>query len=142
MKSFDQKYAEKIQNIFIRTPVGRILHRYKDKIYHMYLLLTKRNHQGILKSVCFQITVARSSVDSILWSCYVMIGFITTTNLSQLKIAQLPSTNKWTLIKLFLAHSGSYKFFERPYCHIQPKNKTKLTLLLGCHIYPSSKRPV
>ena len=36
----------------------------------------------------------RSSVDSILWSCYAMIGFVMTTNLSQLKIAQLRSKNK------------------------------------------------
>ena len=51
----------------------------------------------IPKVLCFQITVARSSVDSILWSCYVMIGFVMTANLSQLKIAQLRSKNKRTL---------------------------------------------
>ena len=71
------------------------------------LLFTAQNKR-MLKSVCFQIAVARSSVDSIswyfskiiekvFWSCYVMIGFVMPTNLSQLKITKLRSKNKRTL---------------------------------------------
>ena len=57
----------------------------------------------LLKSVCFLIAVARSSVDLTLWSWYVMIGFVSyflmTTNLSQLKIVQVRSKNKLTLVQ-------------------------------------------
>jgi hypothetical protein len=56
-----------------------------------YIAMTRNNLSIIL------ISLARSSVHSILWSCYVMIGFVMTTNLSQLKIAQLQSKNTLAL---------------------------------------------
>ena len=53
--------------------------------------------------------VARSLVYSILWSSFVMIGFVMTTNLSQLKIPQLQSRNKWTLpISIFTRTNVAY----------------------------------